>query len=198
MDQQTLDQELEEIDDHAEEMRERAMMRHQADLAEVATAEELSPAEKAWRKRRNRRMGITEQQSVTDITELDPILQRLAYVIEQILENAPEEIRTTWQFKTVAAMITEAKKDLRRLPLDQVEEMSLAVGNAFLWVAGGRMEDLQLEVESDSGGSEGESGGTDAEQGESDESESDEYDEYDGDDEDPFITSDNGSSREGN
>lgn len=109
----------------------------------------LSTAETMWnrRNRKTRRTDIepTTGQSPTDSTKEYPeVIQRLAYVIDQIITLAPDEVKGTWQFKTVSAMIQEARKDLRRLPEDQVVEFSRMVGNAFLWVADGNIADVEL------------------------------------------------------
>jgi len=125
--------EVEGIENHA---------REQMEKLDLDRWSQPSPAEEAYRKRRSRLTGSTEA-SAPDITSFDPVIQRLAYVIDQILLMAPEEVKGTWQFKTVAAMITEAKKDLRRLPVEQVVEMSRNVGAAFAWVADGSMDDLE-------------------------------------------------------
>lgn len=86
----------------------------------------------------------------TDSTSPE-VIQRLAYVIDQILENAPEDVRNSWQFKTVAAMIQEARKDLRRLPEDQTQEFARMVGQAFLWVADGDIADVTPEDDEEDG-----------------------------------------------
>lgn len=113
---------------------------------------ELDTAESMWRRRRNRQNqgqspdGTTPLSATGSIDELPDVLKRLSYVIEQILTQAPDEVRGSMAFKTVSAMIQEARKDLRRLPEDQVVEFSRMVGNAFLWVADGdysQVEEMQ-------------------------------------------------------
>lgn len=69
-------------------------------------------------------------------------------MVDQIVTLAPDEVKGTWQFKTVAAMIQEARKDFRRLPEGEVEEFSRMVGNAFLWVADGDIADVEPQYTS--------------------------------------------------
>jgi hypothetical protein len=110
----------------------------------------LSVAERMWNRRRKNPVQTDMEDSIplqgmVSTKHLPECIQRLGYVIDQIINQAPEEIRDTWQFKTVAAMVQEARKDFRRLPEDQVTEFSRSVGHAFLWVADGDMADVAAE-----------------------------------------------------
>jgi phosphoserine phosphatase len=124
----------------------------------VETEQFLSAAESMWN-RRNRRKSKQSQmdtdsttlETTDSISEAPEVIQRLAYVIDQILDNAPVDVRGSIAFKTVAAMIQEARKDLRRLPEDQVEEFARMVGQAFLWVADGDIAEVTPETEAEDG-----------------------------------------------
>lgn len=113
----------------------------------------MSVAESMWKRRRNRTQSVPESEAITPLqgtvsTKAWPeVIQRLSYVVDQIVTLAPNEVQSSWQFKTVAAMIQEARKDFRRLPEDQVEEFARMVGNAFLWVADGDIADVEPATE---------------------------------------------------
>jgi hypothetical protein len=78
----------------------------------------------------------------TDSTETH---QRLEFVLDQILNTVPAEMRDHPMAKMLSVFCREGKKDIRRIPGPFIESLSRQIGEAFAWVADGSMSDLPSE-----------------------------------------------------
>lgn len=99
----------------------------------------LSTAERMWK--RNREVTSTDTVS----TEDSEIHKRLYYVLDQIIDTVPEQMKDHPMAKMLVVFAREGKKDLRRIPGEFIEGLSRQIGSAFQWVADGDMADIENE-----------------------------------------------------
>jgi hypothetical protein len=108
-----------------------------------------SPAELMYRKARNQgQPEMANSDSLpTDTVSIEnsPVHQRLFYVVDQLYETIPAEMRDHPMAKLLSVFIREGRKDLIRVPGDFVKGLSKQVGEAFMWVSDGDMADLESE-----------------------------------------------------
>lgn len=71
--------------------------------------------------------------------------QRVFHVLDQIIGTIPEEMRDHPMAKMLVTFAKEGKKDLARIPAPFIEQLGQQIGEAFLWVANGKMSDLSDE-----------------------------------------------------
>ena len=87
---------------------------------------------------RGRSSALTEQDSI----EETDTHQRVYYVLDRILETVPESMRDHPMSRMLTTFAREGKKDLKRIPAPFIEQLAEQIGEAFTWVAKGRMSDL--------------------------------------------------------
>lgn len=80
-----------------------------------------------------------------DITDEDNIHTRLNYVLDKILELIPPEMHDHPMARMLITFTREGKKDIKRLPAEFIEQLCRPLGEAFVWVSDGSMNDLVEE-----------------------------------------------------
>jgi hypothetical protein len=68
--------------------------------------------------------------------------KRVEHVLTQIMETIPEQMRDHPMARMLKTFAREGLKDLRRIPPEYIEAMSINIAEAFQWVAKGKMSDL--------------------------------------------------------
>lgn len=63
-------------------------------------------------------------------------------MLDRVMMTIPEEARSHPMAKMLQTFAREGKKDLKRIPEEFIISLSEDLGNAFLWVAKGKMSDL--------------------------------------------------------
>ena len=59
-----------------------------------------------------------------------------------ILDTIPEQMRDHPMARMLKTFAREGMKDLKGIPEEFIQQLSREMGNAFLWVADGKMSDL--------------------------------------------------------
>lgn len=62
--------------------------------------------------------------------------------MSNILDTIPEGMRDHPMARMLKTFAKEGMKDLKKIPPEFIESLSREMGNAFLWVADGKMSDL--------------------------------------------------------
>lgn len=88
---------------------------------------------------KGRRPANSEQSEPDSISETH---QRVFYVLDQIINTIPDEMKDHPMAKMLSVFAREGKKDLKRIPAPFITSLAQEIGEAFLWVANGSMSDL--------------------------------------------------------
>lgn len=99
----------------------------------------LSVAEKMFRKSPK---GQPTLETDSPPVSIDDTHLKLEYVLDQILETVPGEMRDHPMAKMLQVFCREGKKDIRRIPGPFIESLSRQIGEAFAWVADGDVNDI--------------------------------------------------------
>jgi hypothetical protein len=92
---------------------------------------------------RTKEITSQPQQSEQVSTEIESDThQRVAHVMSNILDTIPEGMRDHPMARMLKTFAKEGMKDLKKIPPEFIENLSNEMGNAFLWVAHGKMSDL--------------------------------------------------------
>lgn len=84
-----------------------------------------------------------------DTTE-DTVHNRTYYVLDRMLKLIPDEAKEHPMAQMLTFFIREGKKDIRRIPEEFILNLSGQIGEAFMWVAQGSMNDL-IETDTETG-----------------------------------------------
>lgn len=95
--------------------------------------------------------GRNSSETEQDSTEESDTHQRVYYVLDRILETVPEQMRDHPMARMLRTFAHEGKKDLKRIPGPFIEQLAEQIGEAFTWVAKGKMADLEEPEEIESG-----------------------------------------------
>src|SRR6185312_5212724 len=99
----------------------------------------LSIADKMFRQ--SRVMATSPPQQSEPVSTSDTHL-RVQHVMTNILDTIPEQMRDHPMARMLKTFAREGMKDLKGIPEEFIQQLSREMGNAFLWVADGKMSDL--------------------------------------------------------
>lgn len=86
--------------------------------------------------------GITQHRPSEPVSISDTH-QRVEHVLTQIVSTIPEQMQNHPMARMLQTFAKESVKDLRHIPAEFIEQLSQNISEAFMWVAKGKMSDLE-------------------------------------------------------
>ena len=72
-----------------------------------------------------------------------PVIERIQFVFERILELMPNGMRKDWRYTAVKTIMMESIKDLSLVPDETIIPMMREFSQAIAFIADGTMEDIE-------------------------------------------------------
>lgn len=116
-----------------------------ADKAGTQSRFSQTPADLAYQsqgKHRRPDSSSTDTPPDSGTTKKRPVIQRIEYVFDKIIEALPDSMRSDWRYAAVKTVMKESIKDLELIPDEAITPIMREFSAALAFVADGDMADI--------------------------------------------------------